>query len=353
MELLQLDYINQDKNQLDCCLKINEHEIFVHKCIIQRCSEYFNNQFTKKKKIFTFDDDFQYHIIKIVIDLLYNCIILDDVNMEYLTDIYIFVDKYVITYLKENIVIFIINNFESLTKKDHNIIIDLFKFTKDYDSIYKIIQKYIVNNNTDFEINFFITFNEYSILKNKFDDLTIQKLYENKYISVLSYLNYKIEFNSEEYQLVELDDNIIIHNIFKKIHSLDTLKNIISVLKSNTHHIIKNTINELFLNNIICLHYYLSFHLKINLDDKLDDTELIKITLDYLEEKDQGHLVASIIIHICKKFLVTILPNLDEYKNGLKAIKRWYSYIESERIYIILYENNKLSEITYLNRRNN
>lgn len=50
MELLQLDYINQDKNQLDCCLKINEHEIFVHKCIIQRCSEYFNNQFTKKKK---------------------------------------------------------------------------------------------------------------------------------------------------------------------------------------------------------------------------------------------------------------------------------------------------------------
>jgi hypothetical protein len=357
MDLIKLDYQNQNKESLEYCLKfINDNtinELYIHKIILNTCSKFFKNYFSKKKKVFDIESEYNYNAIKSVFDILYNCEEISNCK-ENLLEMYLFCDKYLITYLKNNIATYLIDNFESFNKKYHNNIIDIFKITNNYDIIIDIINKYIINSNllTDMKIEFFLTYNEYLIIKNKLVDIkAIQKLYNHKFISILSYLNFISNFDPNIFNIVELNDDDIIYQIFKKVKSLDTLKELINILKDNVHDVIKNSINELYQNNIINLYYYLSFHTDKKLDDNLNDTNLLIQTFDYLEEIDKGHLISSIIIQVCKSSNISILPQLDKYESGLKSINRWYSYIDSERIYITLYDNNKINSKTFLDRR--
>jgi hypothetical protein len=371
MDLIKLDYQNQNKESLECCFKFikskssnnelennDSEELFVHKMIIQRCSKYFKNYFSKKKKVFIIEYEFNYQIIKNVFDILYNCCDINDVK-DNLLEMYIFCDKYLIDYVKKNITDYFINNIDSFNKKYNNNIIDIIKFTNNYDAIIEIINKYIINSqNTtnDLKIEFFLTFKDFLIIKNKLvlintDNSYIKKLYNHKFISILSYLNYISDFDPNDYNIVELNDDDIIYQIFKKVKCLEKLKELIYILKDNVHDVIKNSINELYQNGIINLYYYLSFHTDKKLDNSLNDTDLLIQTFDYLEETDKGHLIASIIIKICKSSNIEILPQLDKYKEGLKSIIRWYSYMDCERIYTTLYNNNKITSDTFLERR--
>jgi hypothetical protein len=353
MELIKKDYQDQNAQSLETCLKIDKQELYVHKFILQRCSDYFKAFFIKKKKTVSFDKNFEYKIIKAVFDILYDCDTIEN-NTNNLLGMYLFCDKFLIISLKQKIATYLINNFESISKKYHHGIIDVFKITNNYDIIYDIIKKYILDNDMfkKLKVEMFLTFDDFKILKHRIDDsVIINKLYEHNFISILSYLNHVSDIDLSEYKIIELNDKDIIYQIFKKVKSLEKLKEIIALLKKHVHDIIKNSINELYQNNMINLYFYLSFHTDQLLDEKLTNMKLIEQVFQHLEDSNKGHLVASITKMICISANINILPKLDNYKYGLKSIITWDSYIESERIMSTLFKHKKITSDTYLNRR--